>query len=626
MLAADLANGRGLSGSLRSLYSMLLALIFVWTGPSVFVAKLVNIVLHSLSVSVGSSIFARIFNLQVGLATAIFLLLDFGTLRLTHALLSEHAGLIFFTLSIFFVLGPFGVDRRAISSVLSGVFLGLSNLARPLTLLSAFVFISYLFKSEGRALARARNSLFFVLGLMVCMSPWIIRQKAVFGTYSISTNAMEAFWAATDPKWGTWSHAAIADARREKAPREPAESERFFREKAFQNLCRNPVFYVGNVAASFWKSLNWPIPPGGALAAALVLLTTALASTSPHFRQIDCSPSLRRFGESRPRGASSGAAVLSVFVCIATIWGSPGALVLLGVAFSMLFRIPRVGILAGSLFCALLVNSAFAVPWSRLNHIFDWLRLGFLVYGWQQTLIWLLSQLRKKNINLRFMDRILWRGMISSSKWYAKTLAPVVVGSTGQVAKTAVFLLLGLITVSISMVITKNVIAAPLVPLERLSLAKKREILVEIMERNRNLISHNDVMEALDEKRVRSPRIDGRLIADVVEFPYFGYHIHAGAEHHYPMFQNRPYERTVFHLRSAIYGMRYLIVPGKVSVSLLRSRAVVVARLHQLEQQTCLEAVALVPIESTNNHLLSDRQITFGEGQHRVILNKISGD
>jgi hypothetical protein len=308
---------------------------------------------------------------------------------------------------------------------------------------------------------------------------------------------------------------------------------------------------------------------------------------------------------------------------MATLWWTPGALVLLGVACSCLIKVPKAGLLAGSLFCALLANSVFALPKGRLNYVFDWLRLGFLVFAWQQSLLWLFFQLRNKFANFSSADRILMPWMISLPKGYERSLIQGA-NRARLLGKAGAFLLLVVITISVGWLVAKNIHTGDVAPLERLSVAKKRDILHEMMRRTPGLFPESDVAEALDEKRVRIARVEGRLIVDVAQLPRYSYLIYGEEGAPYPMFQNRPYERTVLQIRSAIYGMRYLTLPGKVSDSLLGAQAVVVARLHQVEHQTCLEAIALVPIEPTNNHLLWDRQIIPREAHHQALLNKIA--
>jgi hypothetical protein len=194
--------------------------------------------------------------------------------------------------------------------------------------------------------------------------------------------------------------------------------------------------------------------------------------------------------------------------------------------------------------------------------------------------------------------------------------------------------LVTLIAVSAFTVVVRNVRAARVVPLERLTTSKKQEILLESMRRNPDLIAQSDIAEALDEKRARIKRVEGRLIADVAELPYFGYGMNAGEEGppEFPVFSNRSYNHTVLHVSSAIYGMRYLILPGKLPASLLKREAIVIARLHQLRSNTaqnfnqspCFEMIALVPIDGADNRLRWDEQIVAEETSHRAILKGIS--
>ncbi|PKN28171.1 MAG: hypothetical protein CVU64_14580, partial [Deltaproteobacteria bacterium HGW-Deltaproteobacteria-21] len=210
-LAVSIADGRGMIGAFggqRPLYPFLLASVYTWFGSSFEVGKLLNVFASSLFVPFVFLIVEKIFNRLVGLFVALFLILERGQLAFSLTMMSEPTGALFFALSFYLLLRAF--ERRdSLGFFMSGSFLALSNLSRPLTLFCILPFsvsIYLLLKKQSAGSRTIIHGLIpFALGLFLVTAPWIVRQKAVHGILTISDKTADSFYAATSPGRGFWT-------------------------------------------------------------------------------------------------------------------------------------------------------------------------------------------------------------------------------------------------------------------------------------------------------------------------------------------------------------------------------------------------------------------------------------
>ena len=256
-LASEIAAGEGIDTPLRPLYSIVLALFFQFTGNSLEAAKAVNVLLGSTSVVLSFLCF-RFF---APTAVAVVLALTLATLRdfllFSHSLLSEHAGLCF---SMAALLGMLLALRRPAAWgwwAFSGIATGLSNLARPLTLLATpIVAAAVLFLFGRRSI---RTWVFFFLAVAVIISPWIAHQRVHFGIWGLSSNSPEALYAATSPAYGSWTgreKTDLIDAGVVSGDASVAEWDKVFARRIASNLINAPEFWIANTVRNFWSSLN----------------------------------------------------------------------------------------------------------------------------------------------------------------------------------------------------------------------------------------------------------------------------------------------------------------------------------------------------------------------------------
>jgi len=262
-LAAEMAVGGGIDTPLRPFYSILLALLFQFAGTGLAVAKSVNVVLASASVAVSYLVFRLFAPVSVAATFAAVLATSPQFVLFSHSLLSEHAGLLFSMVGLLGML--LALDARSRRWwVLAGVATGFSNLARPLTLLATPFVAAAAMVVRGRQAIKPLVIYFTVFA--VTLAPWIIHQHIHYRIWSLSSNTMEALYAATSPKYGAWTGREAADLIKEGAidpGAKVAHWNRIYARRVVHNLKNEPQFWAKNTLRMLWRSLNYPGLFGG---------------------------------------------------------------------------------------------------------------------------------------------------------------------------------------------------------------------------------------------------------------------------------------------------------------------------------------------------------------------------
>ena len=118
----------------------------------------------------------------VGVGASLIFVLDPMTLWATQIISSEILYTVLLSASIYFLFKK--------NYWLSGFFLGLSCLTRPMAM--AFIPLFALFLI-CRVKPVIRGTVCLIIGAILIISPWIIRNKLVAGVYDISVNGINAF-------------------------------------------------------------------------------------------------------------------------------------------------------------------------------------------------------------------------------------------------------------------------------------------------------------------------------------------------------------------------------------------------------------------------------------------------
>jgi hypothetical protein len=344
-------------GARRPFYYMLLGSFFALTGPSVLVAQVLNVALSAVTPVAIFDATRRLAPRPVALVGAIvqaFLLYD---ARTDLAVMTEPLGNFLAALAVWgFVVGA-ELSREPgqkawLAFVGGGLALGLSNLARPLTLGAAFgmpLALGLLASVSWRRFFA--GSVTFGLGVGLAVGPWMLRQRIVHGIWTISHNTAEIWYAATSPEWGTWRPAVD-----ELAPSNLALRERvaFYMEAASRNIHEHPLWFARHVAEQFGLASRVTQPSSWVLVFA-------------------CGwAAVRALGSASPRRAPTVLAAL-LGIGLVSIPDPPlWPVVLLALAAAVLARRP-IAVLAGFVATTFLSLAMLAMSCDRrITHAIEW--------------------------------------------------------------------------------------------------------------------------------------------------------------------------------------------------------------------------------------------------------------
>ena len=165
-------------------YPGFLSLIFYLFGPSIFVAKLVNIVLSLGTAVLAYLISKEIFGSEVSARIALFLMCFFPSQIAYCSLLGSeifHMFLMFLAAYVFM-----RVVRSSDSIVLAGLIWGVATLTKPQSIFVPLIFLLFYFRSTKTLL---RATIVIYVAIFACVFPWMVRNRYVMGKMLFSTNA-----------------------------------------------------------------------------------------------------------------------------------------------------------------------------------------------------------------------------------------------------------------------------------------------------------------------------------------------------------------------------------------------------------------------------------------------------
>ncbi|MBI3889906.1 MAG: hypothetical protein HY303_00080 [Candidatus Wallbacteria bacterium] len=379
LLATELATGQRWSAAWtvwngrRPGYYLLMGAIHALFGPSIEVVRAVHVTIACVSAVLIADAARRL--VGAGLAIPVLLV---HVARLSDAWLglsshTEPLGYFLTNLSLWLLIvagqrlklreeGAGGV------LLLGGVFLGLANLVRPLTLLAAGLVppALSLLASPGpdpkrRWLRIGGCSLLFLLGVALPIAPWSARQKLVHDVWTISENSAESTFAATSPDYGEWRPAVSALAPTSKI----AERHRYYTDRTKQNLKEHFWWYVRHAS---WNAfiVAWRVGPQLWLVLVCCLLAGVEAAGDPAANR-----------RTRLRVPLTAALLAGALCCLPEellwlVW--PAAAIL-----AALRRHPAL-LLGTTLAATAATLGALAVTYSRCTYSLEW--VGALLTAW----------------------------------------------------------------------------------------------------------------------------------------------------------------------------------------------------------------------------------------------------
>jgi len=190
----------GFTNARPPLYPLFIAVIYFFTNNSVLAVKLAQALLGAFSCIIIFFIAEGIFkDKRVSLGAAFIYAVYPLSISVGGSLLSETLFTFLLALTIFFLLK--GYDRPGLKNyLLSGIFLGLTTLTRPVILAFVpFLILWLTFFSYGNLSLRFKSIIFIMLFMILTVAPWTVRNYFVFKEFiPISTGGSITFYIANN--------------------------------------------------------------------------------------------------------------------------------------------------------------------------------------------------------------------------------------------------------------------------------------------------------------------------------------------------------------------------------------------------------------------------------------------
>ncbi len=260
--AMSIAQGHGIppfqQPAVRPFYPIALACLYTWSGFSLQAIAVLNIVAAGLTAGLIYLCGARALNRFCGLGAALFFAIDPTQVAQTPQAGTEPLGLLLFVASVYAMLRACETQRASFF-FLSGLFIGLSNLTRTLTIFVLPFFLGLIFVfgwRERRIKAALIHLSAMTFGFVIVILPWLIHQERSYGIFSISDNIGEAFYSASSPSYKQWTPNVRRDADADKIPDTIGDRYRYFMYRAEENVKHDPGFYLRNIGGAVWEYAN----------------------------------------------------------------------------------------------------------------------------------------------------------------------------------------------------------------------------------------------------------------------------------------------------------------------------------------------------------------------------------
>jgi 4-amino-4-deoxy-L-arabinose transferase-like glycosyltransferase len=279
--AVDLAAGRGLTdhGVPTAYwpvgYPLLLAGLFMLTGPSLLAAKLLNVALGVGIVWLSYRISRRLFVSEAaGRMTLLLMAFYPNQIAYTSLTASETPFLFLMLLGLLILLRE---KRSLVNDALAGIVFGMGCLTKPTMLFVPAVFFGIALMSRMRWTTVARGLVVYAaLGLVIL--PWCVRNYQVFGrpVFIVTSGGINLLIGNNPAANGGYgdadpASAALVDAEKDEGAREIIAStiaRRYMREHPWRTVELIP-FRLWNLYAKDVEGFYWNELAGGAVEGAV---------------------------------------------------------------------------------------------------------------------------------------------------------------------------------------------------------------------------------------------------------------------------------------------------------------------------------------------------------------------
>ncbi len=196
---SDMADDDKTSAYLPIGYPFFLSLIFRLTSHSHFAGKFSHIILSLLICYLSYLISLKLANRKF--ANLVLILMAFfpSQIFFTRLFLSEMLFTFFFILFLYLLLFLDETKNRFILLFVAGIFLGMATLTRTLTLLFPLVVLIYFIRLKLSVTKVLGRVVLIIIGMLLLLSPWMIRNKKIMNYGVISTNGGIDLWVGNNP-------------------------------------------------------------------------------------------------------------------------------------------------------------------------------------------------------------------------------------------------------------------------------------------------------------------------------------------------------------------------------------------------------------------------------------------
>lgn len=260
LAAEELASGRDVPTywrARRPIYSYLLALTYVWTGPSWNVATLLNQVAGAATTALIYVVLTACYGPAVGLTAALWCAVDPEQLAGGMVVMTEPIGLLLTVAHLAILVRRNGPSDRDL--IASGLLLAASNLTRSLTLFSAPGAAIALFFVRTRAGGSWRDawrgSAAFLLAVIGSLLPFMLYQYYEYGIFSLQDTTASHLYAAASPDHEVWD-ADIETMADEQGLTDVRSRYQFLMRKARENIVSHPADFARKFLRNALKPLR----------------------------------------------------------------------------------------------------------------------------------------------------------------------------------------------------------------------------------------------------------------------------------------------------------------------------------------------------------------------------------
>lgn len=622
--AINIAQGNGLTGvaaGRRPFYPVLLAFFYTWFGYLLFIAKMINIFANALTVSLIYLIGEKVFNRFFGLFAASLIILNPLHMNYNLTLMTDPTGLLLFAVSVFLILQ--GLDKKNSWYLFAGgIFFILSNLARTLTILAFpgyLVCIYYILKKDKTAFKKIILSLlFFSLGVTLSLAPWLIRQKMVHGIYAISENTAESFYAATSPKYKTWS-GLVDKETKEKGITNLKDRYMYYQKAGMGNLKKYPFFYIKNFSRVFFKYINGLNIKERVFNSILTLFIFMLFIN--HF-----------FNIHKKKEKILLTCLFTAVLIVQHLLPAPfGYIITLsGIILSFIAITNRYSIIlaTGLIFTGVGFAMVGGGPQQRIFLLINWsfqLFYFFTLFFIFQIMVYKII-LRKKELSfndIMCFEIFPYGSQSDIEQLFQKVLKAIaVVVMIFFIASAAKLIYLNYFKQFSIKTDTRNI---------SISFQQKQEILEQINRmapgtfRTNELNNKNAFAAALDFNK--HAQNNGKILVKKSQVGKYTYYVPENKRipHWSRLFHYRPYDRTILYIKS----IGYFLFPGQLAKDFIKKDIVFVGRenvdsRHIYQGRIIVEGIAMIPVDPETNHIQTDNILIAKNIAHIKFLNYLA--